>query len=441
MIVRGLHAFAGKSVLLLQGPMGPFFHRLAQDLRAVGAAAVHKVNFNAGDQLFYPRGAIAWRGPPEHWPAFLGSLLDRLDIDVVLLFGDCRPIHQAARRIVLERGLELGVFEEGYVRPDYVTLERFGVNGHSRMPRAPGRYRSLERSETDRPRPVGGAYWHGVAWSTLYATASTLGAWLYPRYRHHRPLDAVEALRWIRGAWRRVHCAWRERGLQERLVTEAAGRYFLVPLQVHNDAQVHTHSPFDSVPAFIETVLASFAAHAPADTLVVVKHHPMDRPYHDYRRFIEATAARLGIGGRCVYLHDQHLPTLLEHARGVVLINSTVGLQALHHGRAVKTCGHAIFDMPGLTYQGPLDTFWHDAPHVEPDADLFARYHAFLVATTQLNGSFYRRLRGSRLASGIRWSASPTTVPMPLAELPPTSADAGPGLPLSSVDEPQGQGA
>ena len=51
MLSEGLEQFSGKRVLLLQGPVGPFFALLAQDLREAGAE-VFKVNFNAGDCLF-----------------------------------------------------------------------------------------------------------------------------------------------------------------------------------------------------------------------------------------------------------------------------------------------------------------------------------------------------------------------------------------------------
>ena len=404
MIDAGLAAFAGRRVLLLQGPMGPFFSRLAQDLREAGAQ-VHKVNFNAGDALFYPHDAHAFRGPLRDWPATLQALIDAWRIDALLLFGDCRPMHAVAREIALQRGLQLGVFEEGYIRPDYVTLERHGVNGHSRMPRAPGQYRSLERSPPDRPQRVGNAYWHGVAWAVLYATAATLGRPLFPHYEHHRPLGFVEALRCVRGAWRKLRHAVSEHGLQQRLTTEHAGAYFLVPLQVKNDAQVRTHSSFSDVGLFIESVMASFANHAGPDALLVIKHHPLDRACNDYTAVIRQTAAGLGLGRRCLYLHDQHLPTLLAHARGVVSINSTVGLQALHHGRATKVCGDAIYDMPGLTFQGALNDFWAAAPGIEPDAGLLARFHAYVVDTTQINGNFYRRLPGSTLASGLRWTS------------------------------------
>jgi len=127
-------ALRGKRILLLQGPVGPFFRRLAKELRAAGAE-VHKVNFNGGDGLFYPRGAISWRGHPGDWPQFLARLLQERRIDIVLLFGDCRPIHRVARSVAQQYGVRVGAFEEGYIRPNFVTFEQFGVNGFSLMPR------------------------------------------------------------------------------------------------------------------------------------------------------------------------------------------------------------------------------------------------------------------------------------------------------------------
>jgi capsular polysaccharide export protein len=108
-----------------------------------GAASVHKVNFNGGDQFFYARGAIRYRGTMEAWPSALSRLMSELQIDTVFLFGDCREIHRPVQAIARERGAEVWVFEEGYVRPDFVTLERSGVNNHSPAPRDPAFYNAL----------------------------------------------------------------------------------------------------------------------------------------------------------------------------------------------------------------------------------------------------------------------------------------------------------
>ena len=402
MIKRGISTFRGERVLLLQGPVGPFFQRLAQDLTSAGAQ-VFKVNFNGGDWLFYPAGAFNYRGRLEDWPKYFGALLDQLDVDVVMLFGDCRPIHKLAHEIAHRRKLEIGVFEEGYIRPNYVTLEQFGVNNHSLIPRKPSFYSKIPVITIDRPIPLGNTYWYAVLWAVLYYFAAGLLKPLFRRYEHHRPLTWLEFFPWARSVWRKGFYALKERSIFVRLRGELGGRYFLVPLQVYNDAQIHSHSDFKSIGHFIDEVMALFAKHAPQDTALIIKHHPMDRGYHDYTRLIRRRAVELGLRGRCFYIHDQHLPTLMKHSRGVVVINSTVGLSALLHGTPIKVCGNAIYDMPGLTFQQGLDDFWQNSHKAKPDKLLLMRFNGYLVQHTQLNGSFYKRLPIIASVAGLRW--------------------------------------
>jgi capsular polysaccharide export protein len=420
-VINGnLSAFKGKRVLLLQGPLGPFFKRLAGDLELAGAQ-VCKIDFNGGDWLFSPSNAIAFRGQMQEWPAFFEQVLIARKINTVLLFGDCRPVHRMAHEVAARRKLEIGVFEEGYVRPDYITLERFGVNGHSQIPRSPNFY--LNTSQVDVPPTIkaGNTYWYAVCWAVLYYAFSALLWPIFRHYRHHRPLTLSEAWPWIRSAWRKLDCALKERGVQEELATALAGRFFLVPLQVHNDAQIHVHSHFDSVHAFIENVVSSFARNAPAATVLAIKHHPMDRGYHDHTRLIGQLARTYGIQDRVRYIHDQHLPTLLGHARGVVVVNSTVGLSALDHGTPLKVCGTALYDIQGLTYQGSLDDFWNHAEANSVNRMLFERFRSYLIQCTQLNGSFYRRLDPAGSCTGLIWPTSPKkdeTVGSPGGESP-----------------------
>lgn len=401
MIAEGINAFRNKRVLLLQGPLGPFFRRLARDLEGVGAE-VFKVNFNGGDWLFYPSKAINYRGGIEDWPEFLERLLTELRIDVVFLFGDCRPVHKVAYEIATRLGVEIGVFEEGYFRPDYITLERHGVNGHSQIPRNPGFYFNVTPVKNEFER-IGNTFWHAVLWAILYYFAGSILWPCFHRYRHHRPLSFSEVWPWVKSIWRKGCYAIKEYGISERLKGPLAKKFFLVPLQVHYDAQIHIHSKFNSVHEFISEVIASFAAHAPDDTVLVLKHHPMDRGYIDYSSSIRNFVQKYGLESRCFYIHDQNLPALLKKTRGVVVINSTVGLSAVHHGAPVKVCGIAIYDIKGLTYQGSLDRFWNESGLFAPNRRLYDRYRSFLIRQTQLNGSFYKRLPLNEMHSGIRW--------------------------------------
>lgn len=400
LISEGMRAFAGRRVLLLQGPVGPFFARLTADLRSVGAT-VHKVNFNAGDWFFYRTNAVNYRGTMQEWPEWLATFLRELDIEVVLLFGDCRPIHQCAREVAAREGVEVGVFEEGYVRPDYVTLERFGVNGFSRLPRTPKSYGKPPKAMP--AYPVGDTYWAMAGYAALYFFAAWLGQWLFPHYQHHRPVAAAALWPWVRSAWRKRWYRWTERGMQARLAGELKDRYFLAPLQVFDDAQVEVHANFQGVEGFIQSTMDSFARHAPPDAALVFKHHPMDRGHRNYQRLIDHLSQLNGITGRVLYLHDPHLPTLLRNARGVVVINSTTGMSALYHGRPTFVCGTALCDMPGLTYQGELDEFWACAPNQQPDSALYKRYRQHLIAATQINGSFYKRLPQAISMTGLVW--------------------------------------
>lgn len=405
MIAQGLSIFKGKKILLLQGPMGPFFRRLASDLQWAGAQ-VCKVDFCGGDWVFSPAGSIPFRGKEDEWPEFLRRLLRERKIDAVMLFGDCRPIHRLAHQVALWSGLDIWVFEEGYVRPDYITLERFGVNGYSLLPRSPAYFRQATVPVLPAAQKIGHVFAYATGWAMLYYLANAL---LYPwfcHYRHHRSLSLLEAVPWLRALWRKLAYSVKESGVLPVLTNEWSKKYYLVPLQVHDDAQVRVHSNFDSVEDFIRQVMQSFAHHAPGSTYLVIKHHPMDRGYFDYTRLIEAHAKLSGIEGRVEYIHDQHLPTLLNHALGVVVANSTVGLSALDHGLPVKACKSAIYDMEGLTFQGELDDFWRAALTEHPEPDLLQSFRSYLIKHTQLNGNFYKRLDIPGSSAGLILDAS-----------------------------------
>ena len=133
-----------RRVMLLQGLMGPFFQRLGRGLRKAGHE-VFKVNFNGGDRAYWglPNG-IDYTGTLADWPETFAQLLAKHQITDVMLFGDCRDHHMGALTICREHGTRVWVFEEGYIRPDWVTMENGGVNGHSMLSRDPQWY--LERA-------------------------------------------------------------------------------------------------------------------------------------------------------------------------------------------------------------------------------------------------------------------------------------------------------
>lgn len=388
---HGLEQLRGRHVLLLQGPAGPFFRRVSGHLRRRGCR-ITKVNFNSGDDLYY-RGAevVRFRGARDQWPAFLARLLDERGIEAIVLFGDCRPLH----RVAIEHGRASGrlvfVFEEGYLRPDFVTLEQNGVNGHSSIPRDPEFYRAIEPRPLPEPQPVRHGFASAMAHTICYATVNALLAARYPSYRHHRDIRPFhQAGLWLRGGVRRGLHTLRDRPIDRRLMARKLGAYFFVPLQVHLDSQMQ-HCQFETIEHFIEHVVASFARHAPPHTKILLKHHPFDRAYRDYSALMADLVRRHRLDDRLLYVDIINIPATLRAALGTVVINSTVGLSSIHHGTPVKCLGTAVYDIPGLTHQGPLDTFWTAPGKV--DRDLYERYRYYLRTHNQINGSVWTDLR------------------------------------------------
>ncbi len=418
------NSFAGLRVLLLQGPVGPFFARVADALREGGATSVQKINFCAGDWLFYRKDSTNYRGTLADWPAYLEQYLSQYRIDVLVLFGDCRPVHASAIELATRRGLTYWVFEEGYIRPNYVTFERHGVNGFSGLPKDVSHYARLPTTMAPPEQEVGNTFKPAALNAMAYYVAGTLGMPWFRHQVHHRSLNMFEGFVWWRSYYRKLLYSTEQKHLLDSVRGRWSKNFFLVALQTAGDSQVLTHSGFKSVVHFIEEVTVSFAVNAPPDTLLIIKHHPMDRGYHDYTRLLRRLGRELGIAARIQYVHDLNLPTLLSHARGVIVINSTVGLSALHHQTPVITLGKAIYNMPGLTFQGGLSSFWTDAQTQLPDLQLYWKFRNFVVDYTQLNGSFYKAMAGGD-ASGLigRVSLSRPPGDQPSRPLPAGVAD------------------
>jgi capsular polysaccharide export protein len=392
-MMNKLQNISGKNILLLQGPMGSFFKRLDLAFRAQGATT-WKVGLNAGDRFYSNRdNYIPFRERPYQWKAFIHDLMYDKMIDILIVFGDCRFYQRIARSVAQELAVDVIVFEEGYVRPDYITMERYGVNDFSHISRDADFYRSLDpkRYPADPPLPADPKIFHMMGSAALYYIIGNLLLPWYPHYRHHRSFSALnEAFVGIRNLFRKQCYKMTEKGFEQVVETYMSKQYYFVPLQTHNDFQIQEHSPYDTIEKFIAEVLESFARHAPKNSFLLIKHHPMDRGRRDYEAFIRSKAETLGVLQRIVVVYDVHLPMLLKHAVGTITINSTVGLSSVWHGTPTLVTGSAIYDIEGITCRGmALDVFWRD--FTPPNPELLERYRTYLIANTQLNGSFFGR--------------------------------------------------
>jgi len=384
--------------LFLQSVCSPFFQRLGKLLKEHGHV-VRKVNFTFGDQVYWRQGgSVNFRGPMHTLPEFYSCQYHDHGITDIVLFGDCRPVHRPAIAVARQQGIRVHVFEEGYFRPYWITLERDGVNGNSRLPRDPEWYKEEAKKlpHFDNGTPFRAPFWNRAAYDIGYHFWMGLNPIFHHGVKSHAPNPVVEYLSYIRRGLRIKRYEATSRKLEAQLIAEAAANpYYLMPLQLASDSQITHHSPFRSMAEALRVAMVSFALHAPRHTRFAAKIHPLDPGLVDYRQLMAKWGTELEISDRIVYLESGNLPLLLTHTAGVITVNSTVGGSSLIHGRPTVALGTALYDMPSLTFQGGLDRFWVDGEG--PDRHLVRSFRDVVIDRCQVNGGFYSN-DGIRLA-------------------------------------------
>ncbi len=376
--------------LFLRGPFGPFFAEVAQSLSTSGFK-VSKVVFDGGDlsDWGYFRPHTAYRAAEEAWPDWIDRFYTDHEVTDLVVFNDCIEVHMAAIAAAKRRGLRIHVFEEGYFRPKWITLEAEGVNAYSPCPRDPSFYRThgkplakLTNGDLD------------VGWPTTWLIYRAIGhyvnkVFLAPAYPRRRNPFALPVFDQILGSILR----YTKNQITKRTVAARADSllqsdrpFFLALLQRAGDSQLWRHSNYTNE-TFTAEVIESFSLHASSDSRLVFKLHPLDPGLVDYERVVERLAAEHEISDRVMFLDGGNLNSLARRSRGAVTINSTAGLATVGFGCPTKVLGRAVYDIEGLTDRKPLNRFWNEPK--APDADLFLRFRYVMMERTQINGAFY----------------------------------------------------
>ncbi len=384
--------------LFLQGPHGPFFNALGRMLRASGAQT-WRVGFNAGDQAFWfdRKSYIPYRDAPEHWPEVMQALIAEKQVTDIVLYGDTRPIHANAVRIAKTRGITVHVFEEGYLRPWWVTYERGGSNGNSRLMSLDLDQMAQALSHSGAHSPPPPSHWGDMQQHIFYgALYHWFVLFLNGRYRNFKPHRALPVSKEFRLYFKRLMLMpfhRLQRSLATARVRSGAFPYHLVLLQLGHDSSVQSHSEYSGMCAFLEQMMEGFAKGAPAHHHLVIKEHPLENHREPLRRRVRDLALKLGIKGRVHYVPGGKLAKLLDDASSAVTINSTAGQQVLWRGIPLRIFGRAVYDKPELVSQQEVSRFFA-APEL-PDIEAYQLYRRFLLETSQVPGGYYSR-RGRR---------------------------------------------
>ncbi len=397
-----------ENALILQADWEGGITHVANDLIDNGVN-VTKVVLNAADWIYTRKElpTVSYDHPFEEFESWLRCYIAENGVDCIILYNQYRPYNKVGWDLAEELGIQCVVLELGLLRPDFCTIYTRDFDHFTYLAEQWGRVMSGEISpekSVDNQRLARMRTTAKMKQFAAFFLFSRLMAIIFRRYTHY--IDQRG-----QGIWHHLYAAvvsgLRYQGRMKddryniKFSSEWNGAFYFVPLQVHTDSQITQRSQFTSIDYFIDDVVASFLKHAPKGTKLVFKVHPMDRGYKDYHKKIKAINQSIGGKKRIYYVDRINLPLALEHCRGCITINSSVGLSALIHSKKTICLGEAAYNLAKLTYQGELADFWRsDFEPKKKDVEYFIN---LLKLTSQAHGVLFQRLYSAKGNCKIIW--------------------------------------
>lgn len=365
-----LEIFKNKKVLMLQGPVGYFFKRLSNFLKTFYKTEVLKINFCGGDKLFFPDG-YTFNGTKKDYENFLKKTLK--DYDCIMLFGEHREHHVIAKQIAKELNKKIYVFEEGYIRPNYITLEEGGVNANSNLLKIKNFKTNKENAfylNNNKPSQLKIAF---ILY--IYNFMNFCLSFEFSNYKHHRNFGILEALKFSK-AWIRRRLFKKE---DKKILKELYKKeFFFVPLQVSTDSQILCNSSYRKMEEFIKYIIDSSN-----EKIILFKDHPLEIE-EDYKKILKKYKKE-----NIYFIRTGDINQIINHSKGVININSTVGLSALFHYKPVFCLGKSFYTNKDLATNKNISDFLENTEKYNPNKDKVNEFKNYIIKETQIKGSFY----------------------------------------------------
>lgn len=375
--------------LFLQGPLSTFYSDIAASLHAEGHEVV-KIQLCGNDiNDWQHSGALNYQGRIEDFEDYLEASFTKPDFKSILLHGDRRPYHVAAIRWAKRHGIQIAVTELGYLRPDWMTIEEDAVSARSHFPSDPKEIRTIAEQC---PIPDWAPQFKDkeskrILQELRFSFLNLAYKWRFPNYQSHRPHHPLE-----------VYSGWLKRKLSQKKrenesialfqsLIDQKQTFFVFGLQLSGDFQLRDHSPFKDNREVFEFVFRSFANHAPKDTILVIKPHPLEYQMHDILSALQTAAQKFNLKDRIKLIDGMSVGQLTKESLGFLSVNSSAGMESLGIQASTFCVMPTIYDVAGLTHAGTIDTFWTNAKI--PDQGLFEALKQAIAGTIQVRGTIY----------------------------------------------------
>ena len=275
-------------------------------------------------------GWLAARAALLSWRSrSLRAVLDRGDVDRLVLWNGWHPEARAAHLWAERRGIPCLHLENGLL-PGRMQADFAGVNAAAsfaslpldRWPPAPDGVREVAIS-SGHPGPA----WHPVE----EVRPGPAAAWVHRVTS--RPLGFGRLRRGLAGS----------APPPPHALGSPDGRpYALLALQVPDDTQVLLWSARElwDASSLVAPVRRAVRAAFGPDLRLAVKPHPLDPSWRSVATAVDRTPDCLLAGG--------DVGPWLDAAAAVVVLNSSVGLEAVLRGRPVVTLADSMYDVDGV---------------------------------------------------------------------------------------------
>ena len=376
-----------KSFLFLQGPISPFYRELAYAFSKQGCTKLYKLQLCYSDKLWWDFTLIPYHDDLDNIQSFITKVIFKHSITDILLLGDCRPYHKEIVKQAKYLDCNIWSFEEGYIRPNTILL-KYGQQIYSSHLKQADFYSEYKSRKINHSlMKVQNSTFLRLKWDFQYHLINFFNRKSFFHYKHHREAKIwKEYLGWLSRFSKKVVTDKFILPYKEKNIFNKP--YFLAPLQLSHDFQITEHSNYKNVLEMIDEVLISFNKYSTIETMLVFKIHPFDTFVINPIKHIKKCLNKYpDLKKRIVILDGGCLNTLISNSLGIVVINSTVGLEALSQAKPVKSLSKAVYNFSGLTDQQPLNSFWR-AP-LKPNMDLVKKFKLFLLDTCLINGEFY----------------------------------------------------
>ncbi|ELI9681859.1 hypothetical protein RIX33_001511 [Vibrio vulnificus] len=254
----------------------------------------------------------------------LSSISNRINIESVVIWNYSNAINSFLRYHCQNKGIKLNVIENGFFRPNTITLDYNGLNVDSRF------YLTGEGIQEKNKYNVNCSFGLVSVKSYIYFRVFELIS-MSKINGAHFPLSLLYLLR------RKKSHSQRMQHIDSKYDLDF-GPYYFLPLQLLTDSQNVFYANFQSHEEVINSAIGLIGS----DKTLVVKPHPLDFG-------INLDELRNRFGNSKIFFTDEDTETLLVNSICVICVNSTVGFEALCCGKNVHLLGQAMYqDLIGV---------------------------------------------------------------------------------------------